>query len=382
MATMMMSTSENVFLSALSKYNVFPEHLRKTIETMNEYLYNFVNLSLVLDSTDGLTCVVTDLMEEFDDLVMVRYGVYNTQGTVIVIVSGGYYTPDQRLEYLSNMFTCFKGAQFDVEFPTPKGTIIFKRDGDVITEKVKRFINCGPCNSVTLQSIQFVENPIIITIGANPDSTLGAGINQKNTNEPGKLVVIPNVWNTFIQNARENGATIKNLDVELSRYVLFPNPTKSNIDSPFYELAKDEIMNEMIQSTAMFIISRPPPEYGLRVNTGNSIIDIQFYNDFKNANKEWYQRGLDKLDEYTKLSNSKGLTTEHYESAAIPIMITNCIGGEYKQGIFGFGPTDKHARKTLGCLTPESAELVINYIKKMDKLTPAYDPLGYIMAFI
>ena len=382
MTTMMMSTSENVFLAALSKYNVFPENLRKTIETMNEYLYNFVNLSLVLDSTDGLTCVVTDLMEEFDDLVMVRYGVYNTQGTVIVIVSGGYYTPDQRLEYLSNMFTCFKGAQFDVEFPTPKGTIIFKRDGDVITEKVKRFINCGPCNSVTLQSIKFVENPIIITIGANSDSTLGAGINQKNTNEPGKLVVIPNVWNTFIQNARENGATIKNLDVELSRYVLFPNPTKSNIDSPFYELAKDEIMNEMIQSTAMFIISRPPPEYGLRVNTGNSIIDIQFYNDFKNANKEWYQRGLDKLDEYTKLSNSKGLTTEHYESAAIPIMITNCIGGEYKQGIFGFGPTDKHARKTLGCLTPESAELVIKYIKKMDKLTPAYDPLGYIMAFI
>jgi hypothetical protein len=382
MDTMMMSTSENVFLSALSKYNVFPEHLRKTIETMNEYLYNFVNLSLVLDSTDGLTCVVTDLMEEFDDLVMVRYGVYNTQGTVIVIVSGGYYTPDQRLEYLSNMFTCFKGAQFDVEFPTPKGTIIFKKDGDVITEKVRRFINCGPCNSVTLQSIKFVENPIIITIGANPDSTLGAGINQKNTNEPGKLIVIPNVWNTFIENARENDATIKNLDVELSRYVLFPNPTKSNIDSPFYELAKDEIMNEMIQSTAMFIISRPPPEYGLRVNTGNSIIDIQFYNDFKNANKEWYQRGLDKLDEYTKLSNSKGLTTEHYESAAIPIMITNCIGGEYKQGIFGFGPTDKHARKTLGCLTPESAELVIKYIKKMDKLTPAYDPLGYIMAFI
>jgi hypothetical protein len=148
------------------------------------------------------------------------------------------------------------------------------------------------------------------------------------------------------------------------------------------EQTKDEIMNEMIQSTAMFIISRPPPEYGLRVNTGNSIIDIQFYNDFKNANKEWYQRGLDKLDEYTKLSNSKGLTTEHYESAAIPIMITNCIGGEYKPGIFGFGPTDKHARKTLGCLTPESVELVINYIKTMDKLTPAYDPLGYIMAFI
>lgn len=381
MATMMSSTSVQTFQSALSKYNIFPEQLRETINTMNESLDKFINETLTLDSTNGVTCVVTDLMEEFDDVVMMRYGVYNTKGRVIVIISGGYYTPDQRLEYLSNLFTCFKGVQFDVEFPTLNGTIMFKRDGEIITEKVKRFINCGPCHSETLQSIQFLENPIIITIGANSDSKLGAGINQKQTNESGKLIIIPNVWNTFIEEAREKGATIKNLDVEISRYVLFPNPTKSEIDSPFYELVKDEIMDEMIKSTAMFIISRPPPEYGLRVNTGNSIIDIQFYNDFTNANKEWYQRGLDKLEEYTKLSNNKGLTTEHYESAAIPIMITNCIGGEYKPGVFGFGPTDKQSKKMLGCLTPESAELVIQYIKNMDKLTPAYDPLGYIMAF-
>ena len=380
MATMTAS-SEQTFQNALIKYGVFPEHLHDIIIGLNVNLDKFLNEKLELNSTDGITCVTTDIGEEFDDLVMLRYGVYNTTGKVIVLISAGYYSSDERFEMLKTLFDCFKGAEFDVPFLTPKGEIIFKRDGEMITNKIKRFINCGPCNSNTLQSLNFEDNAIIITIGANPDGTLGAGINQKNTNEAGKLIVIPNVWNTFIQNARDNGVSIKNLDVEISRYVLFPNPTKSKIDSPFYELAKDEIMDEMVKSTAMFIISRPPPEYGLRVNTGNSIIDIQFYSDFTNANKEWYKRGLDKLEEYTKLSNSKELTVQHYESAAIPIMITNCIGGEYKPGLFGFGPTDKQSKKTLGCLTPESAELVIQYIRNMDKLTPAYDPIGYIMAF-
>lgn len=381
MSSIMTTDSEQIFQSALSKYNVFPHNLKETIDGLNTKLSMFLNENLILDSSDGITLVVTDIGEDFDDLVMLRYGVYNTKGPVIVIVSAGYYSSDDRLKMLNNLFSCFKEAQFDVPFKTPNGEIIFKRDESIITEKIKRFINCGPCHSSTLQSLIFDKNPIIITIGANPDSTLGAGINQKNTDQPGKLVIIPEVWNTFIQKARDANATIKNVDVEISRYVLFPNPKKSSIDSPFYEMAKDEILDEIIKSTAMFIISRPPPEYGLRVNSGNSIIDIQFYSNFKNANKEWYQRGLDKLNEYTNLSNSKGLTKEHYESAAIPIMITNCIGGEYKPGLFGFGPADKHAKKTLGCLTPESAELVVEYIKNMDKLTPAYDPIGYIMAF-
>ena len=140
-------------------------------------------------------------------------------------------------------------------------------------------------------------------------------------------------------------------------------------------------MNSMIKSTAMFLISRPPPEYGLRVNEGNSIIDIQLYSEFKTAKKEDYDRGLEKYDKYIKLTQSKGLERKYYESAAIPIMITNCIGGVYKEGVFGFGPTDKHAKETLGCLTPESAEVVIEYIKSMDQFTPAYDPLAFIEAF-
>jgi len=63
-------------------------------------------------------------------------------------------------------------------------------------------------------------------------------------------------------------------------------------------------------------------------------------------------------------------------------MITNCIGGVYNPGMFGFNPADKHAKETLGCLTPESASIVIEYIKnELNEFTPAYDPLAFIEAF-
>jgi hypothetical protein len=63
-------------------------------------------------------------------------------------------------------------------------------------------------------------------------------------------------------------------------------------------------------------------------------------------------------------------------------MITHCIGGKYKECVFGFSPADKDAKETMSCLTPESAVNVLEYIKTLDELTPAYDPLAYIEAFI
>ena len=372
--------AEHIFMSAVFKYGVDPENNEICIARSN--LLKFINQTLLFNSTDGYTCITTDPMEEFDDLVMLRFGVYNITGYSIVIISGGYFTPDQRLEYLSNLFDCFKGAQFDVPFQTPTGTILFKRDGEVVDYKIKRFINCGPCSSRTLNSIVFDTNAKLVTVGANDDGTLGAGINQKQTDEAGKLIVVPDLWNTFIRRAQAFGVTIKNMSVDVTRYVLFPNPTMCDPTMPFYELTKGPILNAMIKSTAMFLISRPPPEFGLRVNEGNSIIDIQLYSDFKGASTEDYERGLAKFEEYIKLAQSKGLESKYYECAAIPIMITNCIGGVYKPGMFGFGPTDKHAKETLGCLTSESAYTVTEYIKnELSNFTPAYDPLAFIEAF-
>jgi hypothetical protein len=366
-------TAEQVFYDAITKYSVVPTDPK--IEQYKAYLKAFLNEDIELVA-DGDTVVTTDPLEEHDDLAMLRYGVYNTVGNITVVVSGGAHNPQERLDHLTELFDCFKGAKFNEPFKTPKGVIMFKPDGNTIDYPIKTFINCGPCSSITLNSITFTKDATVITVGANEDGTQGAGVNQMQTDEPGKLIKMPGVWNTFIQNAKNANANVKNMSVEHTRYVLFPNPKRVSPSSPFYEMTHPKIYQYMLSSTAMFVVSRPPVEYGLRVNEGNSIIDIQLYDAF--VKDEHYQRGLNKLNDYMEIGKSKNLAPQYYESAAIPLMCANCMGAEYLPGAFGFGPTDKVAKQTLGCLTRESAAIVFAKIEKLEYFTPAYDPLAYI----
>jgi hypothetical protein len=366
--------AQSVFQSALENYT--PTIFIQPILNARQNLDLFLKERLQFDSLHSFTCVVTDPKEEFDDLMMLRYGVYNTIGDVIVVISAGYFTPQERLDHLIEVFPCFQGAAFGETLETPDGGhILFLEDGEPIPYKIKRFVNCGPCSSITLQSIEFENSPIIVTVGADDkDVRLSTGINQKQTDEPGKLIQILGVWNGFIDKARSMNALIRNISVSVSRYVLFPNPLKS--ETPIHPA----VLNIMIKTTAMFIASRPPPKFGLRINEANSIVDIQLYNSF-DPRSERYQQGLKKVEEYMELAKSNGLAPEYYESAAIPIMVTYCMGGVYKDGVFGFSPADRHAKETIGCLTPESAEVLIESIQQLDYFTPGYDPLAYIEAF-
>ncbi len=367
-------TTQQLFESALAKYGVPPSD--PAILKAKSDILKLLKGQLHFQSDNSVTCVVTDIMEDVDDLIMLLYGVMNTTGTIIVIVSGGYFTSDERLAYLSSTLECFKGASFDTPFLHDNKTIHFIRDGELIHSKVKRFINCGPCSSLTLNSIQFEPNSVIVTVGANDDGTLSVGINQHQTDTPGKLIILPNVWNDFIAKAKQNNVSVKNMSIQLTRYVLFPNPFKHQL----VELLKPDIYNAMLQTAGMFIVSRPPP-IALRVNEGNSIIDLQMFSSF-DPSDEKYKMGLSKVEEYKqKALMNTNTEQKHYEAAAIPIMITYSLGGIYKENTFGFSPTDKHAKETLGCLTPESAEIVLQNIKQFDYLTPAYDPLAYIEAF-
>lgn len=376
MASFTSEPAENVFCRALEKYSNFT--LTPEIIQSKSNLASFLRGEYVFDSTHGITCVVSDPKEEFDDIMML-HGVYSTIGYVIVIISGGAYTPQERLDYLIHVNPNFQGATFTELFHTPSGTIEFIPDGHLVTKKIKRFVNCGPCSQITLNSIQFDENPIIITVGANDDGTLSTGINQKQTNSKNtKLVVEEGIWNAFIDRCRKANARIKNMSVNITRHVLFPNPLKTTC--PDF-MKTPEILNALFKTTAMFIISRPPIEIGLRVNDGNSEVGIQLYSEFDKTTLE-YQLGLIKLQEYIDIGFEKKLESRYYDVAAIPIMITHCIGGRYKEGMFGFSPADKEAKETLSCLTPDSAMQVLEYIKTLDELTPAYDPLAYIEAFI
>ncbi len=367
-------SAENVFERALETYREQP--ITSEIIQAKSNLTKYLAEEFEFNSLEGITLTVTDFGEETDDDIMARFGLYRTRGIVAVVVSGGVKTPEERLEHLIRIFPCFYGAKFEVPFRTPYGIVHFIPDGATVPYMVKRFINCGPCSTTTLNSIHFDGNPTIVTVGANSDGTAGSGINQKKTDNG---ILEPNpCWNEFITRAKEAGARVKNMDVNLTRYVPFPNPR--NGGHP--DMMTPQLINSLEKTTAMFIVSRPPMIAATeRVNESNSVIGLQLFSTFDKTDKK-YQLGLIKLQEYIDTAKSKGLSATYYEKAAIPIMITYCMGGVYKEGVWGFSPADRDARETLSCLTLESSLKVIDYIRSLEYFTPAYDPLAYIEAFL
>uniref|UniRef100_A0A6C0JPU3 Uncharacterized protein n=1 Tax=viral metagenome TaxID=1070528 RepID=A0A6C0JPU3_9ZZZZ len=372
---------EQVFQNALAKYSKKPSDIIK-INELKKVLDDLLKGKLEL-SFYGNILITSDPGEEFDDIAMLRYIVFTIKANVIVVLSGGSYTPEERLEYVKDVLPCFQGVQFNTQYNTRNGKFMFVPDNSIIQTGLDLVVNCGPCSTDTLNSIVDCMNPCskFVSVGANDDCSLGPGINQKQTNTPGKLINIPDVWNNAIQNMRtkykdEGAITLKNLSVDISRFVLFPNPKKVGLT----ELCQPKVYKCMKEAIAMFTVSRPPVEYGLRVNTGNSIVVAQVYTNYKKD--ETYVYGLSVLKQYMDLAISKNLSIEHYESAAIPIMAACNMGGVYIPGKFGYLPTDKLAKETIGCLTPESAKTFLDNIEELDEFTPAYDVLACLIGIL
>ena len=96
---------------------------------------------------------------------------------------------------------------------------------------------------------------------------------------------------------------------------------------------------------------------------------------------EGLKEGLSTLQEYIDWTISKGLPASHYKAAAIPIVVTNLLGGRYpKGGPYGFNPADEIAKQNVACLLPETVSVFQDNIRKFNYFTPAYDPLALIMA--
>ena len=350
-----------------------------TIQSMRAILYD--SLSGIEYTTDN-TVIVSDPGEESDDALMLRYILSRAQGgRIYVIISGGILVPDERLAYMKRIFPEFQGLEFGVPF----GNIIFLRDGEVFTEGVNCFVNCGPCHSVTLGSIfdrlnesrAAGNNARMITVGANADGT-AAGINQKQTDD-GVLKVL--CWNEYL--VRLNGVRITNLDVSVSRYVLLPHPSRIEGD---YGQMPSECFDDIVFTTCMFFSSRPSPKkpdgtvnpFALRVNQGNSVVVSQLIDvlAYETSKPREFAYGLELISKYAMDCS----TYEVAVSAAIPLMATALMGGVYKDGVFGFSPTDKTARVNVACLTPDSVPVFISNIRTLEKFTPGYDLLAVLMA--
>ena len=322
------SSPNKVFIDASLKYGLVPEN--PEIQKYKIILHQIL-LEQYCFENKGTYVITTDPGEDNDDLVMWRYCFMNTTATLIVIVSNGYNSAKIRLDYIKKIFKCFKHAEFNIPFKTNKNTIIFLEDGCILDIPLDGYINAGPCNSNTLKSIgkclKKTINTRVITVGANEDCTIGLGINQKQTDEEGKLINIPNTWNSFIEDI--HGTTYKNLSVNVSRYILIPNPL-TMMGTPFEEMAHEDCMTSLIANTGMFLACRPPPQ-ALRVNEGNATVVSQYASlVLLNNNPDDYITGLKKIQEYTDLANSKGLASTTYEAASVPIMYTHLL---YQIGI-------------------------------------------------
>jgi len=368
----------DILNDAVTTFCVVPAEL-DTIQHMRAQLYD--SLSGIEYTTDA-TVIVSDPGEESDDLLMLRYILSRAQGgRIYVIISGGIFNPDERIAYMKRIFPEFQGIEFGVPF----GNITFFRDGEVFTHSVNCFVNCGPCHSVTLGSIfarlneskAAGNNARMITVGANADGT-AAGINQKQTDE-GVLKVL--CWNEYL--ARLNGVRITNLDVGISRYVLLPHPSRIMGD---YGQMPVECFDDIVFTTGMFFASRPSPKkpdgtvnpFALRVNQGNSVVVSQLIDvlSYRTSRPREFAYGLELISKYATQCSSYDVAV----SAAIPLMATALMDGVYKDGIFGFSPTDKTARINIACLTPDSVQVFISNIRTLEKFTPGYDLLAVLMA--
>ena len=348
------------------------------IQYMNHALYS-VLCGHALEIEDMV--VTSDPGEDTDDILMIKYILSLMTCKVYVIISGGSLNSDERFDHLKQVFPEFQGAQWGVQF----NNIIFLKDGITFTERVRCFVNCGPCHSVTLRSIfdRLNENKIrgsvgrMITVGANSDGT-AAGINQKNTDE-GVLKDLH--WNEYFTTLKD--VTVKNLEVGVSRYVLLPHP--SRVSGPYASMPP-ECLDEIVYTTGMFFASRAspklPPKLVIRINEGNSIIVSQHIDVLAYQGTPEFSYGLELINKYAAISPTYAIA----ESAAIPLMATALMGGVYKEGEngteFGFDPKDKHAKQTMACLTPDSAQVFISKIRTLEKFTPGYDLLAIILATI
>jgi hypothetical protein len=359
----------DILRSAVNAYACGPmlESDEAEIQYMNHALYSIL-CDQAIDIEDMV--VTSDPIEDTDDILMIKYILSRMTRKLYVVISGGALSPDERFAHLKQVFPEFQGARWGVQF----NNIIFLKDGITFTERVRCFVNCGPCHSVTLRSIfdRLNENGgRIITVGANTDGT-AAGINQKQTDE-GVLKDLH--WNEYLVTL--NNVTIKNLDVGVSRYVLLPHP--SRVSGPYASMPQ-ECFEEIVHTTGMFFASRAspklPPKLVLRINEGNSIVVSQHIDVMAFQGTPAFAYGLELIIKYAAICP----TYEIAASAAIPLMATALMGGVYKEGVFGFDPKDKHAKQTVACLTPDSAQVFISNIRTLEKFTPGYDLLAIILA--
>ena len=104
-------TPEEVMKFALSTFCEVPDYDK--VSYYNSMIHKLIT-NQILFSKRGWFVISSDPLEDVDDLVMLRYGCMNTRANLLIIISAGYHTPQERFAHLKKMFPCFHDAEFGV----------------------------------------------------------------------------------------------------------------------------------------------------------------------------------------------------------------------------------------------------------------------------
>ncbi len=382
-----MRPGARVLENALLKYN------QTSVNNLLILCYRDLLMSLLEGESLGLLTgtyvITTSPIGNIDDDIMWLFCFIMCPANLVVIISNGHNTANERLVYMKETYPDTFG---DIEFNKPfyhsdESFIIFLEDGYDLNgfsfdgfEGFNGFVNAGPCHSDTLLSIAtcLIKSPDtrVITIGANDDCSMGLGINQKQTNESGKLIIMEGIWETFLFAIR--GMGLRNASVDMMTSVLLPNPTMMG-DSYYNKIMGTKgNMDKFIANLGMFFAARPQPRTGLCTNQYNSVVVGQFADIIiGNMTEEQKDAAFIRIEEYKAWAVGLKLTPEYYESAAIPIFLTYGLGGVYKPYMFGWEPGK--VINDLSCLTPESVEVFKDNLMKLPFFTPSYNVIGFLM---
>ena len=126
-----LSTAEGLFTLAMKKFKqIVDKNLQNEdiVHTKKE-LINVLNDKKITGLKGKNIIVTSDPMEEFDDIVMIRFILYNMDCNIALILSAGSHAPQERLDNVKLIFQEFREAKMNQAMPTQNGgTIIFLSD--------------------------------------------------------------------------------------------------------------------------------------------------------------------------------------------------------------------------------------------------------------
>jgi hypothetical protein len=353
----------------------------ETSKLVSFYLNAVVSDELTLEIGSGLLFLAFhDAGEDVDDVdAILRYFTLYHQHKFHVVLSGGFYTPQQRLDYLCAHLDFLKGAVMGEEFQN----VTFYADAGEIPEVVYDvFLHCAPISVATFaHAVKWIKpGGRCVFVGASAGGGYTNTINQRYTDKG--MTSDKGQWDSDIEKLREKACFLIGLDADISRNVKFPNPALLPAEHPFSMESIARISPTLLKLyfkiPLTYLVSRPINPYAKRINEANSRVFVDSLDSLLSSVTE---KDFGVFAEYEVACKQAGMTQDAIDPAIICFALSSVLGVKYVPGVFFIDPKDHAGRDAISCISnvEEVMPLFMSFAKC---LIPAYDTAAAPLAFV